>query len=238
MRFLIALLAISLFISCKLTKPFVTKSIQNVELAAMGKVAHNSNSFHTGTTLVLKKPVRINITPHVFSKSGFDKLKKQQQYLSQPIVKDDSIKAKDFPNFFRIELTDKVQLVSEIKSEDNIAVNEYLKKSENTVVITSIDVFFSDKNKSVFEKSDDFYLQTIHNKKMVINAYQSGKLIGQIDYLLDPVIAYKAAKFCWGKNAQDKIGIYDILTTGEHCSQGTYENANEFKQKTYDFKDF
>ncbi|WP_075341344.1 hypothetical protein [Tenacibaculum agarivorans] len=240
-KYLYAILVCLSITSChvlpKKEKLYTSYTTLDLGVVGIQKKSLRKSEYQVVGVPEFKKRIRLNATIKKFTASNFKSYTAYIDHTSkeQQIQFNDSIQP--VPNFIEFEITDKVQVIEALNS-DNIEVQRYLVKNPDVTIVSKLKGVTNPAILEQVKKSDTFYLQTSPNRQQFIHMYKGDKLIGKINTSAMDTFEYDVSSFCWQVSDRDSMKIIGMVEEGELCRNDSYRNPNKAikdKIKKYDF---
>ncbi len=225
-----------ILISCgvvPLKKTTHTNTTSVIALGAIGKYDSNiiNKQFHVQALPLMQKKVRVASFLKLFDKSS-SKTYNAYYNEKQKIKINDTLNLP--PNYFLLTIMDKVTMLQELNSLNNIEVFNFLKTSNESSLVTTIAIRFPIEIQEKIINAEELFLVNNKSKKLVLELYVNDKLSNVISFSDGSVFDYKTSNFCWSEKDQRQIIISDISENS--CTKKTYKSYAKALKKKKEFK--
>ena len=215
-----------------------TKTEGAVHLAAIGEVKNDitKKRFLRQTNPIYKDPIKLQVTKVIFDKTSYEAFTVSSKYQNSnvDIRYNDSLKIKSV--FLDIRVQDKIALLSNINSDNNHSLVEYLKLNEEESIISNISIALNPTDLEAVLNADEVFLTKSGLKDYAISLYNNSKLTKTIRFNQGVIFSYKSSHFCWKQNENYQSRIVDIVPSGTQCPRKTFRSAKRANKKVDYFK--
>lgn len=240
-RYSIALILVTFFISCKSIKvnqEFQKTTTQNLQLGTVGEQKDFilEQDYNHVALPVYNIPIKVNVSPLSFNKSSYNAFVKAKPSQTQKVAVNyiDTLDAK--PKYLKIDIADRVVVLNTLNSKTNQDVFQFLKNKDQAHVITSLTVVFNNNQLEVLSQADEVSLEVTGVKNYALKAYKDNILQQTILFNEGVVFAYKTSSCCWKQNDKYQIEIIDLAEGNNKCPNQSYKSANRAKKEINYFK--
>ncbi|WP_160114731.1 hypothetical protein [Aquimarina sp. AU474] len=239
-KYSILLSILILVISChtiKVNKSAMHTAITSpIALGVIGiqydRVLHSD--FKETTIPSYKKGIRVDVATETFNASTYKAYLQSSQNNKQGITYIDSNKTK--PMFIKLDLIDRVTILSELKDRANDQTVQYLKNQKNAGIVTSVSIGLSEPVIQEILNAEAVFLINKQYKQYQLSLVKNGASYKTIDFASTTVFGYQLSYFCWGMDDKRKIVLSDIVEEASSCPKNTYRDARKAKEKMDYFK--
>ncbi|MEQ5791613.1 hypothetical protein J4E06_11160 [Muricauda sp. NFXS6] len=210
------------------------------QVPILGSVGHYQTTlFEKGFQKVgepkFGRPISVSIESIPFSGNIRTKYEKYREHIGKaPLAKTiDSVQLKTL-SYYHVEITDVVDLVSELNQEKNSNLKTYLQEDMGVVLLSAMS-FVADKALSQkLDAAERLFLTTDMSGALVLRiggGMHDGFVIKQSTL---EVFDFQRANFCWDKDKRGRINIAQIVLDGGTCPGNTKANPEKLN-KTPDY---
>lgn len=182
----------------------------------------------------LGHPISIAFEAIPFSKGKKTKYVKYREGkgLSLPKVEKDTSKRKE-QKYYRLRITDVVQLVEELNRDENSGLKQYLQEDVDLVLLSTISIVPGEELSTKLNQAEKLYLMSDRTGALtlIIGDVHKGFSI-KLSSL--EIFDFGTASFCWQKDKRGKLNIAHILMDGGTCPGTTTANPQKLN-KTPDY---
>lgn len=128
------------------------------------------------------------------------------------------------PKYLRLQVVDKIDLVTRLNSKNNTAVREFLENDHAYKIVTSLDVTMADAMLVQFLAASTISLQ--ENTQMGAHLVLThNKQETKVAFSEIQVFDFGFSSFCWGEDRYHRKQIETILSGTQKCPKGTFKKA-------------
>lgn len=232
---------VALFISCKsisVANETQIKTSQSMELVIIGedKQFLLEEDYNSTAIPSIDEPIRISVSVLEFNKTSYKAFSIANNKKSLPLTVNYIDSSENKPNFFKLELADRVAILNALNGKENSAVKDYIQNKKDAHIISAISiVFYEEKTKSILD-ADALFLEQELNKTFVLKAYKDNNVLDSFKFNEGVVFAYQASSFCWQEDDKFQLNIVDIVERTDKCPNSTYRSAKRAEKKIDYFK--
>ncbi len=183
---------------------------------------------------IYEKGIKVGVTAETFKSSTYNAYTKSTKKNKQGITYIDSIKAN--PTFLKLDVIDRITMLSEFKKPANASALHYIKNQKNAGVVTSVSIALPEQLIQEITNAEAVFLVNQQYKQYQLSLVKNGKSYKTIDFASATVFGYQLSYFCWGMNGKRKIILSDIVDEVSSCPKNTYRDATKAKEKMDYFK--
>lgn len=232
----ILLFLLIILVSCSVIpskKATYSNTTSVIVLGAIGKFDSNiiNKQFHVQSLPEIQKKVRVVSYLKKFDKSstksyGSSYVENQEKKIN------DTLELTS--NYILLVIQDKVTLLGEISSLNNMDVFNFLKTSNESSLVTSVAIRFPTEIQKKIVNAKEIFIRSNKNKILVLELVINDKVSEVISFFNGSVFDFQVSKFCWSENDQHQIIISDISENG--CNKKTYKSYTKALKKKKEFK--
>lgn len=236
-RLIILLLLITTLSSCKTLKVEQETQYTTTVNTMLGSIGEQKKMLldqdYNNTALPkYNQPIKLQANLVVFNSKSFKAYKKVQQSRSKKIVVNyvDSVKT-NRPTFLKLDISDRVSVISSLNSKANKNVFEFIKNSDNAHIVTSVSIAINKKDLNVINNADELFLESTGINNYAIKVYKDNVLQNSIQFTEAVVFAYQTSNACWKENNKYRLQIIDLAEGNNKCPHKSYTSAKRAKKK-------
>lgn len=240
-RYSIALVLASFFISCKSIKvnqEFQKKTTQNLQLGTVGEQKEFllEQDYNHVALPVYNISIKVNISPLKFNKSSYNAFIKAKPSQAKNVTINyiDTLDTK--PKYLKIDIADRLAVLNTLNSKTNQDVFQFLKNKDQAQVITSLAVAFNNNQLDALVQADEVFLEVTGVKNYALKVYKDNTLQQTILFSEGVVFAYKTSSCCWKQNDKYQLEIIDLAEGNNKCPNQSFKSANRAKKEINYFK--
>lgn len=187
------------------------------QLGAIGLLDRNvlNRTFKTVETPVLKEKIRLELHKEKFDKKRYEAYLKVSPKNTFQISFVDSLANK--PEFYSLQLSDRVEYIESIKSNEKLV--EYLKNKPQLQTVTAVSIAVRPQMLSQFDNAESVFLVYDRKlKKYYLELMEKSGTKVKIYFNDIGVFAFDVSGFCWGSNHKHEVEL-KMLADGVKCSK-------------------
>ncbi|MHA7832355.1 MAG: hypothetical protein ACX93O_14770 [Flagellimonas sp.] len=182
----------------------------------------------------LGQPINIAFEAIPFSRGKKVKYVKylEGKGLPVPKVEKDTTK-RGGKKYYRLRITDVVQLVEELNGEENSSLKQYLQKDVDLTLLSTISFVTGEELSTILDQAEKLYLMSDRTGALtlIIGDVHKGHPI-KLSTL--EIFDFGTAGFCWQKDKRGQLNIAHVLMDGGTCPGTTSANPQKLN-KTPDY---
>lgn len=228
MRFSLSIILVLLFLtSCKLASFGGTSKSLQLEpiLGTVGsfRTTLTSDEFVEVGLPVIDKKIRVSFEKDFFTK------RELRQY-NNKIISDDQklqiVDSIDFnPSFYRLEISDKVGLISAINSSSNKNLANYIEITADNVIITSVSIYFPPEISGLIDKAAELYLVQGPEDSASLEILGRDGKSSTVGFREGTSFNFEFSAFCWTENYKREVVIAAFRERENPCPGKTEKKA-------------
>ncbi len=208
------------------------RNLQDAKLDApiLGAIGKENTSFLNKNFQQIGQPtlahsVALSVQEIPFTKSTFKEYSvlKTQKGDKPTIVYVDSLPVK--PKYLRLEIKDKIGLLTVLNDDTNSEVRSYLEKDADCRIVSSISLYMPSKEGDELAHAAEVFLGTNYNGSLQIELI-NGKERQMMILPEDEIFDYSVMGFCWGEDIYGNPRIETLNDKGG-CPSGTEKSAQK-----------
>lgn len=177
----------------------------------------------------LKEKIRLSAEQKLFTKTILSNYNKKVQDSSKKLEIIDSLNLR--PNYFKIQISDKVGIIQELNSDENSRILEYLENTGENLMVTTLLIYFPDEIATSINNASEVYL--VNNKKSAysLELLNGDKTKAVIEFSKGVSFGYEFSAFCWSENTKHQPVIAAFRNKNGGCPGKTMKNPGKFDKK-------
>ncbi|WP_299118261.1 hypothetical protein [uncultured Tenacibaculum sp.] len=204
-----------------------------IELGVVGEKQKSirKTNFETFGTPKYDANIKVSVSEVLFTKKSYKQYLnslKNKKGIDNMIVMNDSIQSK--PRYTVVKIENRVSVVNSL-NKSNFEVFNYLKKSNNPLLVLSLQLIPNQEFLSLIKNSDAVYLKTDKQSKQRLFIYKDEKEIGSIDFSKQLIFGYELSSFCWKVTSRKKIEIATLINENQNCSNSTKDTPEALEKE-------
>jgi hypothetical protein len=183
-----------------------------------------------------ENPIKVAASLVTFNKRTF-KLYSEAQNTQSHIINinyNDSLDKK--PQYLKIEISDRLEVLNSLKDETNSDVFQFLKDNNKSHLVTSVAIAFNESNINLINDAQEIFLETTGVKTYSLNLYKGKTLQKKIFFNEGVIFAYQTSNCCWKQNDKYQLEIIDLVERNDKCPSNSYRSSNRAKKKINYYK--
>jgi hypothetical protein len=183
-----------------------------------------------------ENPIKLKVSSVEFKNTSYKGYEKASETQSSKIniVYSDTLLIK--PKYLKLEISDRLEILNNLKDETNQDAFEFLKNNPNTHMVTSIAIAFNPSQLDLILTAEEVFLEPSGLKNYSLNLYANGKKQHVIQFNEGIVFAYQTSNCCWKQNDKYQLEIIDLVESNDKCPSNSYLSPNRAKKKINYYK--
>lgn len=227
--------------TCKtlsISQALQTKTIEPLVLGSIGSGEEFilQNEFNNTSYPAYEEPIKVSVLKMPFNKSSYKSFLKAKNAQSNNVSIQyvDSLKEK--PYYIKLQIADKVALVTALNNKTNNDVKEHLSINPSAKLVTGLSIALNKDHLKKLEQAKSIFLVEQSLKTYALQWLTVDNKKEFIYFSEGTVFEYKTANCCWQENKKHQLNIVDLVNRYTNCPNKTYRSVNRAKKKVNYYK--
>ncbi|WP_028873147.1 hypothetical protein [Psychroserpens burtonensis] len=241
LKCIICLIVLSSIIQCKtiaVNGEQQTLTKQSIIIGSIGidKDFIAERDYNTIALPNYENPINVTASLVAFNKRTFKLYSEAKNIQSQPVNISYNDTLDEKPQYLKIEIIDRLEVLNSLKTKTNDDAFQFLKDNSRSHVITSVAIALDKLNIEAITNAQEIFLETSGVKTYSLNLYKDNSLQKKIFFNEGVVFAYQSSSPCWKQNDKYQLELIDLVEDNDKCPNNSFRSSNRAKKKINYFK--